>query len=633
MSDFGTPPVIPDNLQQYKYLLFLLDIVNGSDIYGFSSYVEDPKWQRKFSAVWAAAAVIAIICSLPYLVHSIRTRRAFTGVFGVSEDVFGKPYAPVSTVAETQPTHRRRGRVAVWAESVISMFSWTLPGIELTFGQMILVAGYLATVLICITMDSELITNPNRAGFMALAQLPVVFLFATKNSVLSLLLGPGNGYEKLNYIHRWSGRGMFLAAVVHGSLWIRNHLEYGLPILGPQKETSGVAAFSLLCILVLTSLRPIRRFLYQAFWVIHVLGFIAFFITIRYHTIYAVPWIYPPIAFYGLDLTLRLLRYRIKDASLVAIDQNMTLITIHDCDAGWNAGQHVRLRVFFSGRVLESHPFTIANAPPTSSCLPTRGLTVAARVSGDWTRALNTYTNEEQDRLSEGTTATDEEKGARSRVPVHVHVMIDGAYGGCSIDLGTYESVLLIAGGSGATFTLGLLDDIVARCVKLGRKNGERTRRVEFTWCVRSFGCIDWFAPQLMAIAETAALSSSFDLHISIFVTCVCNPDAIPLIPNSDVTIYRPSVTALLHEMTFAPSGSSRDTQSLSASSLDEDVEIGEKVVRSKLPWVGLGGGVGVCASGPESLIREAQNAVAKLGVVRGREIGGVGLHTELFAM
>lgn len=39
------------------------------------------------------------------------------------------------------------------------------------------------------------------AGFLAIAQLPVVFLFATKNSILSLLLGPGNGYEKLNYIH------------------------------------------------------------------------------------------------------------------------------------------------------------------------------------------------------------------------------------------------------------------------------------------------------------------------------------------------------------------------------------------------------------------------------------------------
>ena len=106
------------------------------------------------------------------------------------------------------------------------------------------------------------------AGFLAIAQIPVVFLFATKNSILSLLLGPGNGYEKLNYIHRWSGRGLFLCALIHGSLWIRNHIEYHLPILGPQKETSGVTAFTLLGIIVLSSLRPVRVYFRQIFFYI-----------------------------------------------------------------------------------------------------------------------------------------------------------------------------------------------------------------------------------------------------------------------------------------------------------------------------------------------------------------------------
>lgn len=102
---------------------------------------------------------------------------------------------------------------------------------------------------------------------MALAQFPVVFLFATKNSIMSLLLGPGNGYERLNYIHRWAGRGMLIGALIHGSLWIRNHLVYNIPIIGQQKETSGVAALGVLCGLFLTSLRPVRRYLYQAFFV------------------------------------------------------------------------------------------------------------------------------------------------------------------------------------------------------------------------------------------------------------------------------------------------------------------------------------------------------------------------------
>ena len=50
-------------------------------------------------------------------------------------------------------------------------------------------------------------------------------------------------------------------------------------------------------------------------------------------------------------------------------------------------------------------------------------------------------------------------------MPLPVLVMINGPYGGCSLYLGEYESVLLVAGGSEVMFTLGLLDDLVGRIV------------------------------------------------------------------------------------------------------------------------------------------------------------------------
>lgn len=59
-----------------------------------------------------------------------------------------------------------------------------------------------------------------------------------------------------------------------------------------------------------------------------VLGYVAFFITICYHTPYAKPWIYPPLAFYGFDLLLRLLRFRLKDATFTAVDRQMTLVGV-----------------------------------------------------------------------------------------------------------------------------------------------------------------------------------------------------------------------------------------------------------------------------------------------------------------
>ncbi len=60
--------------------------------------------------------------------------------------------------------------------------------------------------------------------------------------------------------------------------------------------------------------------------VFSILSFVAFFVTICYHTIYATPWIFPPLALYGLDMLLRFFRYRIKDATLAPISNQLTIV-------------------------------------------------------------------------------------------------------------------------------------------------------------------------------------------------------------------------------------------------------------------------------------------------------------------
>jgi hypothetical protein len=56
-------------------------------------------------------------------------------------------------------------------------------------------------------------------------------------------------------------------------------------------------------------------------------GIVSFFVLVDYHTPYAMPWIFPPLALYGLDLVIRMLRYRVKEATLVAEDSSMTLVS------------------------------------------------------------------------------------------------------------------------------------------------------------------------------------------------------------------------------------------------------------------------------------------------------------------
>ncbi|CAE6495235.1 unnamed protein product [Rhizoctonia solani] len=627
----------------------------------YNSYVIDPQYARYFTIAWASTLAAFTLLNAPNLIRSVRRRR-LPSYKGLWENLHG--YQPVQPSEEKQgdppppPRTTPLQQMHTMVASMVQPISLRcLPRMRVDFGQMILLAGITVAAILCLTQAAQLKSNANRAGFMALSLLTPTFLFASKNSPAALLLG--KGYEKLNWVHRWSGRLLFLMATIHGSLWINNRIRNGQDSLlrTGLKEREGQAAYGLLCMIVLLSLRPVRVYAYQFFYAFHVLGYVAFFIMICYHTPYAEPWIYPPIAFWGLDILLRLVRFRIKDAYATAVDQQMTIeagsqdntsafvcsstdvrsnrtrlrfstptqpikdayatavdqqmtiVRIPDIQGGWLAGQHVRLRVFFNGRPFESHPLTILNADPATTTLPaSTGITLGVRAVGDWSRALN--------RL-----ATDQ--GADGRLTV----MVDGPYGGLTFDLGDFESVLLVAGGSGATFTVGVLDDIVGRVVRHRRAKGEKTRVIKFVWFVRSYGtsligadkpfwgndrvyagCISWFAPILAQLAETCH-GTSLSISFHFYVTCLCNPDELLPIRNSTIEESKPDIEGLLAPL------------------LGWDEEKGEGEGIATL------GGIAVAASGPESLICQARNAVAKVGPGAARRVGGVQIHTELFAL
>ncbi|EEB88280.1 hypothetical protein MPER_13966, partial [Moniliophthora perniciosa FA553] len=55
--------------------------------------------------------------------------------------------------------------------------------------------------------------DPDRYGWIAVSQYPVALALAAKNSVLGGFLGVG--YEKLNFMHRFIGKLIVLAANIH----------------------------------------------------------------------------------------------------------------------------------------------------------------------------------------------------------------------------------------------------------------------------------------------------------------------------------------------------------------------------------------------------------------------------------
>jgi ferric-chelate reductase len=59
-----------------------------------------------------------------------------------------------------------------------------------------------------------------------------------------------------------------------------------------------------------------------------VVGTVLFIVLIFFHAKwhFAAPWLLTPTFIYGLDLTLRSIRFRVKEATLEAVDDQMTLV-------------------------------------------------------------------------------------------------------------------------------------------------------------------------------------------------------------------------------------------------------------------------------------------------------------------
>ena len=92
------------------------------------------------------------------------------------------------------------------------------------------------------------------------------------------------------------------------------------------------------------------------------------------HAPNARPYVFTGVGLYALDRVLRIVKTRVATAHLHTISAlDMVRIEIPHINAGWHAGQHVRLKVFSLGMGIwgwaEPHPFTIASVSEVGSSL------------------------------------------------------------------------------------------------------------------------------------------------------------------------------------------------------------------------------------------------------------------------
>ncbi|QRW07167.1 Ferric reductase like transmembrane component [Ceratobasidium sp. AG-Ba] len=473
-------------------------------------------------------------------------------------------------------------------------------------GQYTVLMVYLGAIIVAMFLFSSPVNNITRAGFVCISQAPVVVLLGVKNGPIGALLG--KGYEKLNYIHRWVGQLMFLAALFHVVGYLVKWTKTGTIAIASKNQAWGWFAFGGLVLLAMLSLPPIRRSSYAIFWHAHWIGFFMFTVASCYHVPACVPYGIAGLAIYTFDQLVRVLKSHVTTATITPVPAlKCTQLSVPHLTRGWRAGQHVRVRVLNSGVGMlgwaETHPFTIASisAPDGNG----DGLTLLCKRAGDWTE--NLY------KMSLPSSAASEKAGAPGvGAGARVHVVIEGPYGGPSSAIPTsFTSALVVCGGSGITFGTSSIEEMV-----VGAETGcSRVRRCELVWVVQEHTAIAPLLPAFATLLARAADAKTLQLSITVHYTRASPDETISNLPvGVRIVAGRPNLKSALGNIVTR-------TEAM----VDYFEANGGDDKSGKVTGVF----VGVC--GPSGLVENAWEAASCVDDKIKRRIGGIEVHEEAF--
>jgi NAD(P)H-flavin reductase len=350
-----------------------------------------------------------------------------------------------------------------------------------------------------------------RIGIVAVSQWPLQYLLTLKslNPVAYLLR---SSHEQVNRWHRVLARITTTLICIHATLYYSFFVERDrLDRLADPVVLLGVVSFFALMLLVTTALRPVRRFSYRLFFIIHLVAGILIPVGIIIHAAPAKIFLFEALGVFFLDLVSRKMDTVIGNATvetipgtnLVKISANVPRSKVDRFRT--SPGSHIYLSIPAAARQSMSatsishllfeflfNPFTVAAVDEDSG-----NLTMVARhCGGPMTAALGRLANAA--RPSNNINRATEDK---------IPLSIEGPYGAASRfpQLGTdFDRILLVAGGVGATFTLPIYRAII------GENPGAK---VEMVWAIRGAGDATW------AVTGTEAQALLSDDNIDLFVT------------------------------------------------------------------------------------------------------------------
>ncbi|TDZ22220.1 Ferric reductase transmembrane component 4 [Colletotrichum orbiculare MAFF 240422] len=282
-----------------------------------------------------------------------------------------------------------------------------------------------------------------RFGWMAVANMSLCAFLGLKNTPLGLL--SGTSYERLNFLHRLAGYFAIAQMTLHAILYmVRYGVERRWHTLLEAGNWEGIVAGAAMVILLLG---VARNYAYEAFYASHILGF---FLAIAFTALHRPEWVDKvPVAMifvgsiWALDRLIRVARLLCN-----LVNNTATIYPLPD-----------------NG----THPFTIVRNTKDN------GLELVLNSYSGFTRAVR--------------------DSALRDAGAPLRVSVDGPYGTFP-DPQSYDKVILIAGGSGATFTFGLASSLLQKSAP------SHGIRVDFIWAVRRRENLEWFANHIQHLSQ-----------------------------------------------------------------------------------------------------------------------------------
>ncbi|RHZ69270.1 hypothetical protein CDV55_106632 [Aspergillus turcosus] len=341
-----------------------------------------------------------------------------------------------------------------------------------------------------------------RTGWMALGLLPFVLVLGTKANLISMLTGVP--HEKLQVFHHWASYAMFVLALIHTFPFIIVHIDKGDMVYQWKTQVTywtGVAALIPQAYLTVMSLPVIRNRYYEFFKATHVTIALLFVLFFFFHCDFRLTsWDYfiAAGALYLFSLCAAYIRttllHGLHKATLDVLECGLVRIKIPTFIT-WSPGQHLFLRFLSPSQLglhsLTAHPFTITSIAHDPALSKPNELVFYIKPRAGITARLASL--------------------AAQRPGTERTVLLEGPYGGvsASTDLTRFDSVLVISGGSGGGFSLGIVDAALA-------SPSPSSPTLQIIYATRAQSMAEWYTEELETRLSTHA---SGDISASVYVT------------------------------------------------------------------------------------------------------------------